>query len=179
MPAVLASTMLGTAIAGGAAAGATIYGSKKAGQSAKRASQVQQQADNAAMEEARQQRNEEKRQFDATEAHRQREFAASEEERAYTRRMHEEREARQAPYRQASAAALGNLGQILGIDMSQQQAAMTSPRQFPPGGAPGMPPSTRMPMPERPGMPPIDLHTAQMPMTMGEQLRLKPQQRLA
>ncbi len=75
MPAILASTMLGTAIAGGAAAGATVYGSKKASQANQAAAkatadaaakadafQRQQDAENRA-EEARQ-AAEDKRRYD-------------------------------------------------------------------------------------------------------------------
>ena len=174
MPAILASTMLGTAIAGGAAAGATVYGSKKAEQSAKRASQASERGDMAAMEEARLEREEGKRQFDAMEAQKAREFAASEEERVYTRRLQEEKEARQAPYRQASAAALGNLGKMLGINLSQQQQQMLAPRVPPPPG-PGQPGPLTVP---QPGQPPIS-SAPRLPMTLGEQVRLQPQRRLA
>lgn len=189
MPAVLASTMLGTAIAGGAAAGATIYGSKKQTQSAKRAQDIQSTSDAAAIEEARLEREEAKRQFDISEANRQREIAAAEEERAYNRRLQEEREARQAPYRAASAAALGNLGKMLGIDLSQQQSAMLAPR-MPRDGAPGMPTSPsaapawqeaadRGSRPRGPNGEPLPLDVERIPMTLGEQVRLAPQRRLA
>ena len=169
MPAAVAVPLITGAIAGGA----QVYGAKKAGQSAKRASQVTARADDAAMEEARLEREEAKRQFDAQEAQRAKEFAASEEERVYTRRLQEEKEARQAPYRQASAAALGNLGKMLGINLSQQQQQMLAPR-VPPG--PGQPGPMTVPQPGQ--MPPV-ASAPRLPMTLGEQVRLQPQRRLA
>ena len=179
--AMLTATAL-SLIGAGAAGGASVYGSKKAGDSAKRASQVTARADDAAMEEARLEREEAKRQFDAQEAQRAKEFAASEEERVYTRRLQEEKEARQAPYRQASAAALGNLGKMLGINLSQQQQQMLAPRVPQGGELPPPPPSQRMPWDENPGpmpgQPPV-ASAPRLPMTLGEQVRLQPQRRLA
>ena len=178
--AMLTATAL-SLIGAGAAGGASVYGSKKAGQSAKRASQVTERADMAAMEEARLEREEAKRQFDAQEAQRAKEFAAAEEERVYRRTQDDyqqqlvrEKEARQIPYRQASAAALGNLGKMLGINLSQQQQQMLAPRVPPPPG-PGQPGPLTVP---QPGQPPVS-SAPRLPMTLGEQVRLQPQRRLA
>lgn len=177
-------------IAGGAAAGGTVYGARRAGQSADRAARYQSDADERAFQIEQERDAEAKRQWEATEAQKAREFAAAEEERAYNRRLQEEREARQAPYRAASAAALGNLGQILGIDLSAQQERMLAPR-MPRQAEPGTPsmPSPRIPN-DFPGPIVFDgpMDTPPPPQgwgrgpnvpTMGDMIRLQPQRRLA
>lgn len=54
-----------------------------------------------------------KRQWDANQRFEADKFAASEDERLYTQRLADEREARRAPYREASAAALARIPGIL------------------------------------------------------------------
>lgn len=55
------------------------------------------------------------RRFDAEEAFKAKQFAASEEERAYTRKLLDDREARRAVFRPYSERAMRSLGAILGI----------------------------------------------------------------
>lgn len=88
------ATLIGTAAAGGAQA----YGAHQAGKSATRASAIQERSDAAALEEARLQREEDRRRWDAEQALREREFQMRE------------------PYRQASRVALQNLGGLLGLN---------------------------------------------------------------
>lgn len=146
MPAFLAiagvPAMLGSVAAGGVAAGATVYGSKKASAASRRASDVTDRANRAAEEDLRAQREEERRRWEAEQEQAAREFAALEEERRYTRekdeyeqRLKQEREARMAPYRQMSAQALGSLGQMLGLGRPQG-APMPSPRSVGSGQTP-------------------------------------------
>lgn len=138
MPIALpAATLIAGAVGGGAAA----YGAHAAGKSAARASDVQAKADADTLAIERERDAEAKRQFDAQEAQKVKEFAASEEERAYARQqadydrqLQRDKEARLAPYRQASAAALGSLGKILGIDLSGRQASVMTPAPVPPSG---------------------------------------------
>lgn len=154
MPAVVAVPLITGAIAGGA----SIYGSHKASGSARRAMEVQASSDRAALEDARAQREEERRANQVAEEQKAREFAAAEEERQYARRLQEEREARQAPYRAMSAQALGSLGQLLGIQMPQMptggapSGTSTTPR--PPMSGPLRPlsPETSGPMYGKPPM---------------------------
>lgn len=165
MPAAIAVPAIASVIAGGAAAGATVYGSRQASRGARRAQDIQSRADAAAMEEARQQREEDRRRWEAEQEMQRQQWAAQEEERAYHRRLAEEREARAAPYRAASAAALGNLGRMLGIDLSQTplNQSLTAPRSLPPaGGVPtsqvpprGTPGPVVLDMPLRQGPPPL------------------------
>ena len=173
-------------------AGASVYGAKSAGKTARRAATTQRQSDDDAIALERERDAEAKRQWDATGPQNQREFAAAEEERSwrrnqeeYQRRLAEERETRLQPYRQASAAALGNLGKMLGINLSQQQQAMTAPR-MPQGGAPGQPPldvgrdGLRTGWGPRPDMPPVSgpVVMPQDMATLGDMIRLQPQRRL-
>lgn len=58
---------------------------------------------------------EDRRRWESEERNRSRELAATEEERAYQRRLMDERESRRAPYRQASQDALFRLRDILGM----------------------------------------------------------------
>lgn len=120
------ATLIGSAVAGGA----TAYGVHSSGSSAKRAAGIQATSDAAALEDARQQREEAKRQFDAQQAQQAKEFAAAEEERAYARqkdeynqRLLQEREQRAAPYRQLSQQAVGRLGDLLGLSRGMPLAS--------------------------------------------------------
>ena len=136
------------AIAAGAQIGTSVYGSKQAGKSARRAADIQSRSDADMMALEARRDEEARRQWDIEEANRASDRAAAEEERAYTRRLQDEREARQAPYRQASASALGNLGQLLGIDMSGTplNQSLTAPRSMSSGPRP--PVSGPMPQPQ-------------------------------
>lgn len=125
MPAAAAVPMFWGAVGAGAAAGGTIYGAHKQASASKRASTYQADADRMALEEARLQREEDRRRWEAEQQFQAQQWAASEEDRAFRRsiderqlRLDDEREARRAPYRAASQAALGRLGDILGIPMS-------------------------------------------------------------
>lgn len=149
MPAAIAVPAIATAIAGGTAAAGTIYGAHKAGSSAKRAQDIQSRADADTLAIERERDAEARRQWEADQAQRAKEFAAAEEERAFARQQAEiaatdrayqqqllrEKEARAVPYRQMSQQALGNLGSLLGIDLSgggpMRSAQMAAPRVQP------------------------------------------------
>lgn len=116
MPAAIAVPAIATAVAGGTAAGATIVASHKASNASKRASTIQGRADAEAMAFEREREAEAKRQWDIEQANQT-------EQRNYDRRLMDEREARMAPYRATSAAALGKLGTMLGIQVPQMAEA--------------------------------------------------------
>lgn len=101
-----------------------IYANKKQQQGNREALAYQQAKDAEAMAYEREQMAEQKRQFDMQQAaakaqwdaqqkFQQDQFAASEEERLYNRRLQDEKEARRAPYRAASLDALNRLPDIL------------------------------------------------------------------
>lgn len=137
----IATSITAALIAAGASGGAAVAGARSASGSARRAADVTDRSNRAVEEDTRLQREEDRRRWEAEQVQAQQDRAAQEEERAYrrsqddyTRRLQEEREARQAPYRQASQAALGNLGQLLGIDMSGTplNQSLSAPRTAPP-----------------------------------------------
>lgn len=117
MPIAAIGLGLGTALAGGAAAGATVYGSRSAGKANRRASDITARSNQDALAYQRDQdairrsdydreQTERRRQWDIDEAFRQREYAAREEERLA-------KDARAVPYRQASQAALARMGDLI------------------------------------------------------------------
>lgn len=117
MPIAAIGLGLGTAIAGGAAAGATVYGTRSAGKANRRASDITARANSDALAYQREQdalrkseydreQEEARRRWDTEETFRQREYGAREEERLA-------KEARAVPYRQASQAALARMGDLL------------------------------------------------------------------
>ncbi len=125
MPALIAAPWLGTAIAGAAGAGATIYGAKSQGGAAKRAADVQAKSNAEALAFQREQDAEQRRQFDqqqaeakaqwdAQQAFQERQFGASEEERLYGRAEQDARNRRRN-------AGLLKLGDLLGTDLSHAQ----------------------------------------------------------
>lgn len=148
MPAAVAVPLITAAIS----TGATVYGSRKSGQSARRAQDIQGRSDDSMLALETRRDEEARRQWDADQQQRAKEFAAAEEDRAFNRQQAEiaasdrayqqqllrEREQRAVPYRAMSQQALGNLGQLLGIDMSgggplrTGGAAMSAPRVQPP-----------------------------------------------
>lgn len=104
---ILSSPLLST----GVSAGLGLYGARQ-----------QQKGLNSQLALERERDMEARRQWEAQQLFQQQQFAAQEEERAFTRqeaerriRLEQEREARQAPYRAASQAALGRLGALLGL----------------------------------------------------------------
>lgn len=101
-----------------------IYGAKKQDSSNRLAMQAQERANQQAMQLEQEQMAESRRQFDqqqalmrqqwdATQKFEADKWAASEEERMYDRRLRDEREARMAPRRAASAQALAGLPGII------------------------------------------------------------------
>jgi hypothetical protein len=101
-----------------------IYANRQASNANRDALAYQERANAEAMAFEREQMAESRRQFDQQQAAAERshaadeqfrgaQFASSEEERLYRRRLEDEREARRAPYRQASLEALGRLPGIL------------------------------------------------------------------
>ncbi len=106
-------SLVGTA----AAAGGVAYGAHTSGKSAQRASDVQAKADAATLAENQARDAEAKRQFDIQQANdkaqRDRDNAIAD----YNHALTVAQEARRAPYRAASAAALSNLGQLLGLNL--------------------------------------------------------------
>lgn len=124
MPPIAAAPAFYGALASGAAAvGTGVMANRAEGGSAKRALQYQTQSDAAAMREAMAQRQEDQRRWEAEQANRQREMAVADEERLFNRKLLEQREARQEPYRQASQQALRSLGALLGFDPAAGQPA--------------------------------------------------------
>lgn len=110
----------------GIGAGSNVYGSKKQAQSTRRAQDIQSRADAETLAYERERDAELKRQWEATQEMEARKFAAAEEQRLHDRQLADEAEARRAPYRAASQAALGKLGTILGIQFPQQSATRTT-----------------------------------------------------
>jgi hypothetical protein len=86
-----------------------LYGSHKAGKSADRAAAYQAAADERMFALEVQRDAEARRQWEAQQAMEKQRLDAEEEERSYRRTLDEQREARRAPYRQASQQALGQL----------------------------------------------------------------------
>ena len=110
-------------IGAGVDAATSIYGAHKAGSAEERALKSQEDATADAMELERDQMAEDKRRWDRDEAFRAEQWAASEEDRLfrlaldrYQQELLVARDARAQPYREASRAAMGRLGDILGID---------------------------------------------------------------
>lgn len=106
---ILASPLLST----GVQAGLGVYGAKQ-----------QQKGLNSQIALEQQRDAEARRQWEAQQVMAERQFQAQEEERRFQRelqeedrRLRQEREARQAPYRAASQAALGRLGDMLGLTL--------------------------------------------------------------
>lgn len=135
MPAAVAVPLIAAAVG----AGTTVYGAKSAGKSARRAQNIQSKSDDAAIQLERERDAEARRQWEAAQQFEAQKWNAQEEERIYNRRMQEEREARQAPYRAMSAAALGNLGSMLGLDLGSTPLAQNlsrPPTPPPPAPAP-------------------------------------------
>jgi len=148
-------------IVAGVQAGSQIYGAKKQAQANREATRATRQSTQEALdlEKARDQENQrqweavygpggsEEKAFNAAEQERvfQREQAeyrrqleeAAEAEREYQRQLVREREARADPYRQASRAALDQLGAFLGLSVPQQayhaSASIGAPGTTPPG----------------------------------------------
>lgn len=127
MPIAAIGMGLGTALAGAAAGGATIYASKAAGGAAKRASAIQSRSDDQALQFAREQDADARKQWEADQAFKKAQFDAAEEERLYRRRRLDEREARAQPYRDASLAALARMPALMG---PQGQGGWRSPSQM-------------------------------------------------
>lgn len=101
-----------------------IYANRQNSKANREAMSVQERYNAEAMAFEREQMAEARRQFDAQQAAAKAaldasnkfeadKWAASEEERLYDRRLRDERETRRAPYREASAAALGRIPGIL------------------------------------------------------------------
>jgi len=140
--------------AGAIAGGASVYGARQQGRSSQRAGEIQERSNTAALDYERQQAEEDKRrfeeeqaakqkQFDADEAFRQNQWKASEEDRLFHRMLLEQQEARRAPYRAASRAALQRIGDMLGIhfDSSVQAPTIAAAGAGTPTGAVAMPSS--------------------------------------
>lgn len=122
-----AATAFWGAVGTGAATGASLYGAHKQSQSANRAQQIQSNTDAETIRLERERDAEAKRQWDTEQAFQQQQFAAQEDDRLFNRRLLEQRDARAEPYRQASAAAVGRLGQMLGLSGRPAPAPTFSP----------------------------------------------------
>lgn len=151
MPAAIAVPAIASVIAGGTAAGATIYGSRKAGQSARRAQTIQSKSDDVSLQFERERDAEARRQWEAQQQFQAKQFAAQEEERLnarkiadYNQRLAEERETRRAPYRAASQAALQSLAERLGLNLPAPSGGGSAP-SAPSGGGVMPPPMQRPP----------------------------------
>ena len=131
MPAAIAIPL----ITAGITAGGTYAASRSAAGANRNATRSQERTTNAALDYERQRDEEARRQWAAEQAFQQQQFAAQEEERAFARQRAEyqdqllrEREARQAPYRQAAQGAVTRLSDLLGIQVVAPPA-VTAPRQ--------------------------------------------------
>lgn len=111
----------------GVGTGSTFMGNRSQGRANDRASRYQAEADQRAYELEVARDAEARRRWEAEQEQRAREVAAQEEERQYRRRLEEEREARQAPYRQASQQALTRLGDLIGLNGTQAPPQWLSP----------------------------------------------------
>lgn len=161
MPAAVAIPLVTAAVG----ASATAYGAHSAGKSARRAADVTAKADTDTLALERERDAEARRQWEADQQQKAKEFAAAEEERAFARQQAEiaaadrayqqqllrEREQRAAPYRAMSQQALGNLGSLLGIDMSGSALAqnLSAPRSTGPTTSAPMPMTPTPPQPPR------------------------------
>lgn len=139
--------VIAAAIAGGAQVAGNVIGSRSASRSADRAARSDSAALDQQMALERQRDDEARRQFDAQQQFDAQKWAVTEEQRIYDRRLTEEREARRAPYRAASGAALGRLGDLLGLSFDSG----VRPPSTPPAGA-GAPMAMPMRRPESGGM---------------------------
>ena len=136
-------------VAVGTGAALNVYGNRQQARQADRAAGFEDRAWQAAQEESRQQRIEEQKRWDAQygpEGFEAKRFAAENEQRIrdreiqdYNQRMTEAAEARRAPYRAASQAALGRLGDMLGLrfdtPFTSGAPSGTPTMGGPPGGA--------------------------------------------
>ncbi len=114
---------VGYAIAGIASGIGAIAGSRSASSASKRATEAEERGLDQQLALERERDVESRRQWDADQVFQQREFEAAEEARMFQRRLdtyNQElvaaREARRTPYRAASRAAMGRLGDVLGLE---------------------------------------------------------------
>lgn len=142
MPAAVAVPLITAAVG----AGATAYGARSAGKSARRAQDIQTRTDDQTLQFEREREVEARRQWEAQQAFQAQQFAAQEDERRwqrqqqeYQQRLIEEREARQAPYRAASQQALGRLGDILGLSFNAPSPSTGRPVSGAAAGTPARP----------------------------------------
>lgn len=143
-PAAGAGAGMGAAswIGRGIDAGANIYGANRANAASNRAAAAAERGAEAELAFLREQEAERRRQWEADQAFQAQKFAADEEERAFNRRiaeaaeadrgvdrrLREERETRLAPYRAASADALGRIGTILGAGQTKWRSPSNAGR---------------------------------------------------
>jgi len=133
----LASSVTAAIIAGAASGGSAVYGARRAGQSADRAARYTADADRRAEEIERRREEEDRRRWEAQQDFERRRFEATEEDRIYRRGLEEARERRAEPYRQASAAALAKMSDLIGLNGRRAPQRWSSPSQFGRGGAMG------------------------------------------
>lgn len=126
--------LLPTLLGKGFDAGANIYGANRANAAANRGYEIQAANDDRLYQLALKQEAEQKAQWEAQQAQAAKEFAATEEERAYQRTLSDynlsllkDRETRLAPYRAASTQALASLGSILGLGGGHMASPWLSP----------------------------------------------------
>lgn len=113
----------------GVGVGTGVMGNRSQTRANDRATRAQAEADERAYQLELQRDTEARRRWEAEQEFQARQFAATEEERQYRRRLEEAREARQAPYRAASAAALTRLGDLIGLNGTQAPQQWLSPSQ--------------------------------------------------
>lgn len=125
------------AIAGGASVATGVIGSRAQSGANRRASTMQAKSDADALAFQREQEAQRRREFELTEGEARRrwdaEQAIAEEERSYARRLQDEREARMAPRRAASQAALMRMGDLLGIPFDARTPNVAPPTVAPAG----------------------------------------------
>lgn len=143
MPFLAALTPAAAAlIGGGATAGATAYGAHVSGKSADKARQSQDRAtaesiafererENTRRQEKAREDAEAQKQWEAEQAQKKDAYDLDLQDRLYNRSLLQNQEARRAPYRAAGAAALQNLGQMLGLNFDA--SAYAAPQMPEPG----------------------------------------------
>ena len=169
---VTAATIIGSAVSGGA----TVHGARKQAQASREALRSEERSTAAAEQLERENAAEDRRRWEIEEAQRAEEFAATEEERLFRRRLDEynielaaAREARQAPYRAARRAAMGRLGDVLGLDFDMGDP-VAGP-VWPGGDGSGAMPTTTA---GATAVTPAGMRAPQQPRTLGQVLGMDP-----
>lgn len=133
MPAALALPAFWGAVTGVAGGSAAIYGANKMSDASEQSAQVSSKANADAIAEQQRQDAIQKQEFDQQQAQAKAQWDA---EQATTKAQWDAQQQIRAPYRQAGAAALSNLGGILGVDFGSGGAGGGGGSAASPSGPP-------------------------------------------